>query len=61
MATHAIPVHGAGQQQLRHVFANIGAWHLLLWLFTLIELWAWHRSDSELVDRTASPQKSNAS
>ena len=48
-------VHGAGQQQLRHVWANIGAWHLLLWLYTLIELWAWHRSDSELIDRTARP------
>lgn len=48
-------VHGAGQQQLRHVFANVGAWHLLLWLFTLIELWAWHRDDSDLIDRTARP------
>jgi len=48
-------VHGAGQQQLRHVWANIGAWHLLLWLHTLIELWAWHRPESELVDRAARP------
>lgn len=48
-------VHGAGQQQLRHVFANVGAWHLLLWLYALIELWAWHREESELTDRTARP------
>lgn len=48
-------VHGAGQQQLRHVWANIGAWHLLLWLHTLIELWAWHREESELADRSARP------
>jgi len=48
-------VHGAGQQQLRHVFANVGAWHLLLWLYVLIELWAWDREESELVDRTARP------
>jgi hypothetical protein len=48
-------VHGAGQQQLRHLWANVGAWHLLLWLYTLIELWAWHRSESELVDRSHRP------
>lgn len=48
-------VHGAGQQQLRNVFANIGAWHLLLWLYTLIELWAWDRQESQLIDRTARP------
>jgi hypothetical protein len=48
-------VHGAGQQQLRHLWANVGAWHLPLWLYTLIELWAWHCSESELVDRSARP------
>jgi hypothetical protein len=48
-------VHGAGQQQLRHVWANIGAWNLLLWLHTLIEIWAWSRPESELVDRSARP------
>ena len=48
-------VHGAGQQQLRNVWANVGAWNLLLWLFTLIELWAWRRDESELIDRTARP------
>ena len=48
-------VHGAGQQQLRHVFANVGAWHLLLWLYVLIELWAWNREESELADRTTRP------
>ncbi len=48
-------VHGAGQQQLRHVWANIGAWNMLLWLHTLIEIWAWNRPESELVDRSARP------
>lgn len=48
-------VHGAGQQQLRHVWANVGTWNLLLWLHTLIELWAWRRPESELIDRTARP------
>jgi len=48
-------IWGAGQQQLRHVYANVGAWHLNLWSFTLVELWAWHRSEEDLVDRRASP------
>jgi hypothetical protein len=48
-------VHGAGQQQLRHVYANIGAYNLILWMHTLIELWAWPRSHEELCDRSASP------
>jgi DDE superfamily endonuclease len=48
-------VHGAGQQQLRHYWANVAAYHLLLWLHTLVELWAWHQPASVLVDRSASP------
>lgn len=48
-------VHGAGQQQVRNVWANVAAWHLNLWMHTLIELWAWNRSHAELCDRTASP------
>jgi hypothetical protein len=48
-------IWGAGQQQLRHVYANIGAWHLNLWAYTLVELWAWERSEEDLVDRSASP------
>ena len=34
-------VWGAGQQQLRNVYANVGAFHLNLWLHTPVELWAW--------------------
>lgn len=48
-------IGGAGQQQLRNVHANIGAWHLNLWAYTVVELWAWHRPEEELVDRSASP------
>jgi len=48
-------VHRAGQSQLRNVWANIAAWHLALWLFTLVELWAWRRSHASLVSRKASP------
>jgi len=48
-------VHGVGQQQLRNYWANIAAYHLTLWLHTLIEMWAWHKPKEELVDRSASP------
>lgn len=48
-------VHGAGEQQVRHVWANIAAWHLTLWLHTLVELWAWDQPQAQLCDRSASP------
>jgi hypothetical protein len=48
-------VVGAGQQQVRFVWANIGAFHICLWSFTMAEAWAWGRKQEELVDRSASP------
>ena len=48
-------VWGAGQQQLRNVWANIGAFHLKLWLHTLVEWWAWDRAEGRLIDRRGSP------
>jgi hypothetical protein len=48
-------VHGAGQQQVRHYWANIAVYHLNLWLHTLIELWAWGQSQRHLCDRRPSP------
>ena len=48
-------VHGAGQQQVRHVFANVAAFNLNLWLHALIELWAWDQPAKKLRDRSASP------
>lgn len=48
-------IWGAGQQQLRNVHANVGAYHLNLWAHALVEVWAWDRSEGELVDRSASP------
>jgi hypothetical protein len=46
---------GAGQQQVRFVWANVGAFHVCLWTFTMTEAWAWSRPAGELVDRSASP------
>lgn len=48
-------VHGAGQQQVRHIFTNLAVFNLNLWLHTLIELWAWGQPAKKLRDRSASP------
>ena len=48
-------VVGAGQQQVRFIWANIGAFHVCLWTYTMTEAWAWGREAAELVDRSASP------
>jgi hypothetical protein len=48
-------VVGAGQQQVRFIWANIGAFHVCLWTFTMTEAWAWGRTADELVDRSDSP------
>jgi hypothetical protein len=48
-------VYGAQQQQLRNVYACVGAFNVNLWMYSLVEVWAWGASEDELVDRSASP------
>jgi hypothetical protein len=49
-------VVGAGQQQVRLVRANVGAFHVCLWTVTMTEAWAWSRDAKGLVShRSASP------
>ena len=48
-------IWGIGKQQLRHLWANIGAYHLNLWMHALVELWAWAKSKGEICDRRDSP------
>ena len=48
-------VWGAGQQQVRNVWSNIGCWHLNQWLFTLVEWCSWDQTKSALVDRGDRP------
>jgi DDE superfamily endonuclease len=48
-------VWGAGQQQVRNVYASVGAWHLNLWLYTVVEVHSWEAPAEALVDRGASP------
>jgi hypothetical protein len=48
-------VEGAGQQQLRDIWANVGAFHIGAWVHTLIELWAWDQPPEAICDRADSP------
>jgi len=48
-------VWGAGQQQVRNLDSSVGCFNLNLWLYSLVEAWAWHKAEEELVDRSASP------
>ncbi|MEI7902007.1 MAG: transposase [bacterium] len=46
-------VWGAGKQQVRNVWSNIGCWHLNQWMYTLVELCCWDVPKAELTDRRA--------
>ncbi len=48
-------VWGAGQQQVRNVWSNIGCWNLNQWMYTLVELCCWDVDKSELSDRSDRP------
>ena len=48
-------VEGLGQQQVRNIWANVGAFHISAWAHTLVELWAWGQPKEALCDRSASP------
>jgi hypothetical protein len=48
-------IGGGAQQQVRRLWTNVGAWHLNLWLHTLVELWAWNKPKRQLSNRRASP------
>jgi hypothetical protein len=48
-------VWGAGQQQVRNIWTNVGVFNLNLWIHTMVELWAWDRNHGDLSDRSDSP------
>ena len=48
-------VWGAGQQQVRNVWSNIGCWNLNGWVYTLVELYCWDVAKVELADRSDRP------
>lgn len=53
-------VWGVGQQQVRNVFASIGAFTVNLVLYSVVEAWAWARAEERLVDRSRCPWDSEA-
>jgi len=44
-------VWGAGQQQVRNVYACIGAFAVNLVLYSVVELWAWAQDEEDLIGR----------
>jgi hypothetical protein len=48
-------VWGADEQQVRNVQSNEGCFNINLWMYTLVEAWAWDKEESEVVDRSACP------
>jgi len=48
-------IWGAGQQQVRNLWSNIGCWNLCGWLYTLVELACWDEPAETLVDRGDRP------
>ena len=53
-------VWGAGQQQVRNVWASVGCFNINGWLFSAVERWAWQQAEEGLVDRSASPWETEA-
>ena len=48
-------VWGAGQQQVRNVHSNEACFNLNLWMYSLVEAWAWEQAEGRLADRSACP------
>ena len=48
-------VWGAGEQQVRNLDSNVGCFNLNLWMYSLVEAWAWPKEEEELVDRRRCP------
>lgn len=48
-------IWGAGQQQVRNVWSNLGCWNLCGWLYAMVELECWSDSSADLVDRQDRP------
>ena len=40
---------------MRNIWTNVAVYNLNLWMHTLVELWAWDKTERQLVDRGDSP------
>ena len=45
-------VWGAGEQQVRNIWSNVGCWNLCTWLYAMVEISCWEDSAETLVDRS---------
>ena len=48
-------IWGAGEQQVRNLWSNIGCWNLCCWLYALVELACWDEPAEALADRADRP------
>jgi hypothetical protein len=48
-------IEGVGQQQTRNFWANVGTFHLNMWVHTMVELWAWNKQACVICNRNDSP------
>jgi hypothetical protein len=48
-------IWGAGQQQVRNLYSNVGCWHLCGWVYAMVELECWDATAERLVDRSDRP------
>lgn len=48
-------VWGAGEQQVRNIWSNIGCWHLCTWIYSMVELASWDETHQSIVDRSDRP------
>jgi hypothetical protein len=48
-------VWGAGQQQVRNLWSNIGCWQLNQWMYTMVELCSWDAAKEQMIDRSDRP------
>ncbi len=48
-------VWGAGEQQVRNLWSNLGCWNLCGWLYALVELACWDEPAEALADRADRP------
>lgn len=48
-------VWGAGQQQVRNIHSNEACFNMNLWMYSVVEAWAWNQAQECLSDRSASP------
>jgi hypothetical protein len=40
---------------VRNVYSNEGCFNMNMWMYSVVEAWAWQKQGRELVDRSASP------